>query len=280
MSVIYLFPGQGSQQPGMGDELFERYPRITAAADEILGYSIAMLCRDNPDERLGQTQYTQPALYTVNALMLQARIDAGGAPDLVAGHSLGEYNALLAANVFDFATGLRLVQKRGQIMAGASGGGMAAVLGLDADAVRGVLQGEGLDTIDVANYNAPTQTVVSGLRADVEAAADAFTAAGAKRYIVLEVSGAFHSRYMNEAAAEFGEFIAGFEFNAPRIPVIANIDAKPYEAGQVADRLTRQINNSVCWTDSLRLLLTEPEPEFEEVGSGGVLAGLLRQIQR
>ena len=157
MSVVYLFPGQGSQAVGMGQEVLDSYDEYIHKTDDILGYSIKSLCLEDPDSRLNLTQYTQPALFVVNSLLfLQKTEETQKKPDFVAGHSLGEYTALFAAGAFDFETGVRLVQKRGELMAEATGGGMAAVIGLGADAVRNVLSSSGFDTIDVANFNSPS----------------------------------------------------------------------------------------------------------------------------
>ncbi|MFT5130477.1 MAG: malonyl CoA-acyl carrier protein transacylase [Rhodothermales bacterium] len=279
MTRIFLFPGQGAQTVGMGADLFDRFADRTAEADAVLGYSIKALCLEDANEKLGQTQFTQPALYTVNALAYEAAIADGDAPDVVAGHSLGEYNALHAAGVFDFATGLRLVQRRGAIMSQASGGGMAAVLKLSEADVRAVIADSGLDSIDIANLNSPGQTVISGPAADIAAAQGAFEEAGA-RYIPLAVSGAFHSRYMQSAQDEFDAFLAEFALAAPQIPVIANVTAAPYEADAVQSTLSSQIANSVRWTESMGWCLSQGEPEFTELGPGRVLSGLLRQIQR
>ena len=199
--IAIMFPGQGSQEPGMGEGLFDLYPELVAQADEILGYSIKTLCLEDPAEQLSQTQYTQPALYTVNALsFLKQKQDAPDQrPMFYLGHSLGEYNALFAADVFDFATGLRLVRERGALMAEARGGGMAAIIGLGAEQVASVLEKEGLSTIDIANMNTPEQTVISGLAEDINHVQDVFQAAGARLCIPLKVSGAFHSIYMKVA---------------------------------------------------------------------------------
>ncbi len=165
----FIFPGQGSQEKGMGKQLFEAYPELTKVADHILGYSIENLCLADSRQVLDHTEYTQPALYVVNALSyLHEREIRGLEPGFLAGHSLGEYSALFAAGVFDFETGLRLVQKRGALMAEAKGGGMAAVIGMDAPQTMKVLSDSGLDSIDIANINSPQQTVISGARADVE----------------------------------------------------------------------------------------------------------------
>jgi trans-AT polyketide synthase/acyltransferase/oxidoreductase domain-containing protein len=280
MTKIYMFPGQGSQKKGMGEELFDRFPELVATADEILGYSIKDLCLEDADENLGNTAYTQPALYVVNALTYLAKVeDEGVKPDFVIGHSLGEYSALFAAGAFDFADGLKLVQKRGALMALATGGGMAAVLGMDGDAVRKALADISVDTIDVANLNSPKQTVISGLKADIDEHAPKLQDAGAMRVVVLPVSGAFHSRYMAGAADEFAKLLDEVAFKPLEIPCIANCSAQPYTDDTVAENLKSQIVSSVQWVDTITLLKKESEPEFTEVGPGRVLAGLLRQMR-
>jgi trans-AT polyketide synthase/acyltransferase/oxidoreductase domain-containing protein len=262
----------------MGADLFEQFPEETAAADALLGYSIKTLCTEDPDGNLNNTAFTQPALYVVNALSYLARVAAGEKADVCIGHSLGEYNALFAAGAFSFIDGLRLVQRRGAIMAKAEGGGMAAVLLMAPEAIRELLAKPELASIDVANYNSPRQTVISGPKADIDAAAEAFQEAGARRYVVLPVSGSFHSRYMAEAETEFRSFLADFTFNTPTVPVIANVTAKPY-GSEIADTLARQITGSVCWTDTVKSLLDD-DAEFVEVGPKAVLTGLLRDIRR
>ena len=280
MSRIYLFPGQGSQRKGMGADVFPKFPEETAAADAILGYSVAQQCIDDPGDKLSQTEYTQPLLFTVCALMyLDTLRETGNKPDMVAGHSVGEFAALFAAGVFDFATGLRLVQKRGELMSRAVGGGMAAVVGMTPEEIQGVLQAAGFTTIDVANLNSPKQSVISGLKDDVLAVQSAFEAAGAKKFVPLDVSGAFHSRYMRPSQAEFESFARTFTFAAPTVPVIANVTARPYEAAQIVDNMTRQITSPVRWVESMQYALQQPEPTFEEIGPGNVLTALLRQIK-
>ncbi|MGY0063717.1 ACP S-malonyltransferase [Streptomyces sp. LZ34] len=279
--VAYLFPGQGSQKLGMGAELFEDAKELTDIADEILGYSIRSLCLEDPDKRLDLTQCTQPALYVVNALSYYRLLKEGEPrPDYVAGHSLGEYNALLAAQAFDFATGLKMVKKRGELMGRAVGGGMAAVLGLGEKEVRDVLRDHGFDAIDVANLNSPSQTVISGLRADIERAKDAFQAAKARTYSILQVSGAFHSRYMSAAQQEFAAYVDELEIRPPAIPVIANSTARPYRPDRVAETLVAQIASAVRWSESIRYLLGNDEDEFLQVGPGRVLTSLIRSIRR
>jgi trans-AT polyketide synthase/acyltransferase/oxidoreductase domain-containing protein len=275
-----VFPGQGSQAAGMGEGLFERYPEITAAADEILGYSVAELCLREADERLHLTQYTQPALYVVNALAYRSRCDGGAPPpDFVAGHSLGEYNALLAAEVFSFEAGLRLVKRRGELMSAATGGGMAAILGCAWEQVEEILRTNGLTSIDVANYNSPTQVVLSGPAEDIARADALFSETGAT-YRILKVSAAFHSRYMEGFASPLAEALEGVELHPPKIPVIANVSARPYEVHQVREYLQRQMREPVRWLESVQYLLGVGVDEFEEVGPGTVLAKLIKSIRK
>ena len=214
MSIACLFPGQGSQSKGMGAELFDRYPDWTTIADDVLGYSIRELCLDDPRGELGQTAFTQPALFVVNAMSYRARTDEGLAPPaFVAGHSLGEYNALVAAGVFDFANGLRMVRERGALMGQISGGGMMAVIGLPPARIEAVLgASDGRD----AGWTWPISTRRNrrSSRARVEdlaATEAALKAAGARACIVLKVSAAFHSRYMHEPMRRFKTFLANFD---------------------------------------------------------------------
>ena len=279
MATVFMFPGQGSQALGMGAELFERYPDRVAEADAIIGYSIQELCLKNPDDKLHRTDYTQPALYIVDVLSCLAKIGEGGRmPDFVIGHSLGEYAALYAAGAFDFATGLKLVQKRGALMKAATGGGMAAILGMDGETVAAALVELGADRIDVANFNSPSQTVISGLKDDIEAFAPQLKEKGAKRVVILPVSGAFHSRYMKPAAEEFEAFLTGFTFGSLKIPCIANCSAEPYTDESIAPNLVRQIYSSVRWIDTVKGLREQGADTFVEVGPGTVLSGLARQI--
>ncbi|WP_432103584.1 ACP S-malonyltransferase [Streptomyces sp. bgisy091] len=276
-----IFPGQGSQARGMGRDLFGQFPELTAEADSILGYSVERLCEGaDPDRPLDSTRFTQPALYAVNALSYLARVRAGTyRADYFAGHSLGEYNALFAAGAFDFGTGLRLVRRRGELMAGMADGGMAAVIGLGEEAVRDVLTAPGLTGIDLANFNGGDQIVVSGPRDAVERSRQAFLDAGAKACIVLRVSGAFHSRHMAPARREFEEFLGGFAFQPLTTPVVANVTARPYEAGSVHALLADQLVRPVCWEQSVRYVMAQGEAEFEEVGPGTVLTGLVKKIR-
>lgn len=274
-----MFPGQGSQSPGMGAGLFERYSGLVAEADTVLGYSTKELCLENPDGMLNRTDYTQPAMYIVDVLSFLAKTeDEKIKPDFVIGHSLGEYAALYAAGAFDFTAGLRLVQKRGALMNAASGGGMAAILGMGGDAVAAALADLGAHSIDVANFNSPGQTVISGLKADIETFAPQLKEKGARRVVILPVSGAFHSRYMKPAAEEFDAFLDGFSFSCLNITCIANCSARPYTDDAIASNLVKQIYSSVRWIDTVRGLRELGADTFIEVGPGTVLNSLVRQI--
>ncbi|EJQ38289.1 PfaD family protein [Bacillus cereus BAG5X1-1] len=279
--TTYVFPGQGSQYKGMGGTLFDEFAELTAKSDEILGYSIKELCLNDPYQQLGQTQFTQPALYVVSALSYLKKIKGiGKKPDYVAGHSLGEYNALFAAGVFDFETGLKLVKKRGELMSQATGGGMAAVLGLTKDQVNRILTKNDLSGIDVANHNSPSQIVISGLKADIEFAQPIFEAKGAMLYMPLNVSGAFHSRYMMDAKGEFSDFLEELELGDIEIPIISNVYARPYKQNEIKRNLILQITSQVNWNDSIRYLMGLGETSIEEIGPGNVLEKLVNNIQQ
>lgn len=279
--LAFLFPGQGSQMRGMGAQLFDAFPDITKKADDILNYSIKQLCLENPNEQLNQTQYTQPALFTVNVLMyLQKCKDMKVKPDYVAGHSLGEYNALFAANVFDFETGLQLVRKRGELMSQAQGGGMAAIIGLDIETIHHILQENKLTNIAIANHNSYTQIVISGLKQDIEQAQTIFKSVNSANFIPLKVSGAFHSPHMLKAQQEFAKFLKNFKFARPTKPIIANINALPYHPTIIQDNLINQISHSVKWISTIEYLNAQGEITFEEIGPGNVLKGLLQRIQK
>jgi trans-AT polyketide synthase/acyltransferase/oxidoreductase domain-containing protein len=277
--TTFVFPGQGSQKKGMGAGLFEKFAQLTAKADEILGYSISELCLRDPQSQLTQTQFTQPALFVVSALSYLNLIEKQQRPDYVAGHSLGEYNALFAAGAFDFETGLRLVKRRGELMSRISGGGMAAVVGLDETKVRRVLEENHLDDVDVANYNAPGQLIISGLRETITRAKPIFEAAGA-RFAQLQVSGAFHSRHMVPARQEFSIFLRQFEYEDLKIPVVSNVEAGFYTRDRIVELLSGQLAQPVRWADSIQFLRGKGETIFVEVGPGNVLTKLIEKIQQ
>lgn len=274
-AIAWVFPGQGAQRRGMGAELFPRFPDLTAVAEKILGYSLRELCLEDPDDRLRRTEYQQPALFAVGAMSALARREDGDPePRYLAGHSLGEYAALFAAGCFDFAAGLRLVARRGQLLGQASGGGMAAVLGPPVERVRELLAEAEADDLDVANLNAPAQVVVAGPVASIDRLAKLVSDGKHGRCLPLRVSAAFHSRYMIPAAREFGRAVAECSFESPRIPVIANVTARPYRDGEVAELLVRQISSPVRWLDSMRFLRREGVSDVRELGPGRTLTGL------
>lgn len=278
--VAIVFPGQGSQRKGMGGDLFDEFAVWTSLADDILGYSIKRLCLEDPGRQLGETGYTQPALYVVNALSYLKKIrESDKLPDYVAGHSLGEYNALLAAGAFDFETGLLLVRERGKLMSRVSGGGMAAVIGLNSDKVESILWYYQIRGVEIANYNTPSQIVLSGSREEIKRISSIFEKEGAI-YIVLNVGGAFHSSYMSPLADEFGKYLDGFSFSDLKIPVISNYTARPYRQQEIKSNLTKQIDSPVKWTESISYIMSRGEVLFEEVGPGNVLTGLINKIQR
>jgi len=266
----------------MGAALFDRFADWTAEADAVLGYSIRELCQDDPRGELGLTQFTQPALFVVNAMTFRARMEDGAAPPaFVAGHSLGEYNALLAAGVFDFKTGVSLVKRRGSLMGEVSGGGMAAVIGLLPERIEAVLQAsEAGRQLDVANFNSFDQTVIAGPKDAIAAVKPEFEAAGVRAFIPLKVSAPFHSRYMKGPQSDFAGFLTDVPFAAPRIPVVANATAACYEADRVRETLASQIGSPVRWLDAMLFLLDQGVTDFVETGPGSVLAKLIAQIRK
>jgi trans-AT polyketide synthase/acyltransferase/oxidoreductase domain-containing protein len=286
-AIAFVFPGQGSQRRGMGEALFDEVPEyalVEHEVDELLGYSMRVLCLQDPDDLLNDTRYTQPSMYVVNALHYYRATREGVVPAYVAGHSLGEYNALLAADVFDLLGGLRLVKRRAELMAQARDGAMAAIVGLDPSRVAQVIEENGFGALDIANFNAPLQIVVSGPRGDIEQAGPAFEKAGARLYQPLRVSAAFHSRYMNGAALAFGEFLASVSFREPAVPVISNVTGLPVPTADpcptIRSLLTRQITHPVHWVQSIRYLLAQGVTDFRELGPGGVLTRLVQQVHR
>ncbi len=279
-----MFPGQGSQAKGMGGTLFDELGEYTARADAVLGYSIRELCLEDPRNQLDRTEFTQPALYVVSALSYYKKLAAGTKPDFLAGHSLGEFNALLAAGAIDFETGLRIVRKRGELMGRVANGAMAAVLNATREEIEAVLAQNGLTGIDLANYNTPSQIVISGL-ADEMARAQPLFQTGKMLFYPLNTSGAFHSRFMSGAQQQFREFLQTITFAAPQIPVIANVTARPYRADAILENITTQMTSTVRWSETVQYLLAlgsaRGSPmELEEVGHGDVLTRLLQTIRR
>jgi malonyl CoA-acyl carrier protein transacylase len=271
----------------MGQGLFDEVPEYAAVekeVDTILGYSLRKLCLEDAGNRLKETQFTQPSLYVVNALHYYKAVSQGTRAAYLAGHSLGEYNALLAAGAFDFLTGLRLVKKRGELMSSATNGAMGAVIGLGVSMIVKVIEENGLAGIDVANFNTPSQTVVSGPVEDIKRAGPLFEKAGAKLYLPLPVSAAFHSRYMTDSAKAFADFLGPLSFASPKTPVVANVTAELYPADNgsesVKSLLVDQIDHPVQWTKCIHFLINQGVTQFSEMGPGNVLTRTVQQIQQ
>lgn len=279
MNKAFLFPGQGSQTSGMGSKLFPQFPDLVDEVNGVLGYSIIELCEKEDGSELNRTNFTQPALYVVSCMESMYQISKGQIPSFAAGHSVGEFAALQAAGVFSFSDGLQMVAKRGEIMSKVSGGGMAAVIGMEGDAISSILIEQGADEIDLANFNSPGQIVISGPDSQIKQVLKPIKDAGARMVVPLQVSGAFHSRMMHEPAKEFAKFLQNFSFSEPSFPVFSNVEAMPYSSPEVIpDLLIRQIFSPVRWTEVIQGLRAGGAEEFIECGPGQVLSKLLRKI--
>lgn len=275
----FLFPGQGSQSKGMGKALFDEFKELTEKANKILGYSIKELCLEDPRKELNQTQFTQPALYVVNAFSYLNKMKSSKQkPDFVAGHSLGEFNALFAAECYDFESGLKLVKKRGELMSQATEGGMAAILNATQKEIETILGENDLSDIELANFNTLSQIVVSGPKDQIKKA-ELFFQKGKMQYIPLNTSGAFHSKFMVQAGRKFEAYLKKFEFSDPATPIISNFTAKPYKKGEMVENLSKHIVNPVRWTDSVQYLMKKGVIDFEEIGNGNILTKLIQKIK-
>jgi len=283
--IAFLFPGQGSQYVGMGKGFHRVYPeaeKIFQKAKEVLSFDLKELCFRGPEEELRKTINTQPALLTINWIATCALKEKNIKPTVVAGHSLGEYSALLAAEALDYPTTLRLVRRRAELMEEASknsDGGMAAIIGLPKDIVLSLC--EKIGEVAAVNFNSPSQIVISGKREKVEKAAEQLKQKGARRVITLPVSGAFHTFLMREAARKFSQELDKTFFSEPTCPIITNAFAEyATNSKEIKKALKKQMDHPVLWEDAMKKLISEGIELFIEVGPGKVLQGLLRKINR
>jgi [acyl-carrier-protein] S-malonyltransferase len=286
--IAFVFPGQGSQAAGMGKALhdsFESSRSLFAEADAALGFPLSELCFQGPDDQLKLTENTQPAILAVSTAACRVLSEAGVRPDFVAGHSLGEYSALVAANSLSLSDALRVVRKRGTYMQESvpvGQGAMAAILGLTADQVealcREAAQGE---ILSPANFNSPSQIVIAGAAAAVDRALHLAKSHGARKAVQLSVSAPFHCALMEPAQDRLAKDLKQISFRNPAPPLINNADAAEVRSGDaIGDSLSRQICSPVRWTESIQRLISAGVHLFVEVGPGKVLSGLIRQIDR
>jgi [acyl-carrier-protein] S-malonyltransferase len=286
--LAFLFPGQASQYCGMGRDLAANFPESKAvfdAADSALGFSISQTCFEGSEEALKLTENTQPAILTVSTAAYRALEKQGIIPDFVAGHSLGEYSALVAAGGLDFSAAVKLVRGRGKYMqeaVPAGQGAMAAILGLSPTEVADICKKAAeIEIVSPANLNSPEQTVISGSAAAVKRAVEIASQSGAKRAVILPVSAPFHCALMLPAQQRLEADLRKTQFSALKIPLISNVDAEAITSGEEArDALIRQVTAPVRWLDSVREMIESGVTVFVEVGPGKVLTGLLRQIDR
>lgn len=284
--VAYVFPGQGSQWVGMGHDLYVNLPEAKAVfeeADSILGFALSALCFKGPEDVLRQTVNAQPAIMTVSVAYLRTnpQLQDRPQPSFLAGHSLGEYTALVAAGTLSFADALRLARERGRLMQEAgnqTSGGMLAVIGLDEATVQSVCQATGTE---IANINCPGQIAISGPSQVLDKAAQLAKEKGAQRVIPLPVSGAFHSRLMQPAADGMAQAVSNLQFQDAVIPIVANTTAQPMTSGNALKaELLSQLCHSVLWQKSVEWMIKEGALEFVEIGPGQVLTGLIKRISK
>lgn len=281
--IAFLFPGQGAQAVGMGKDLYENSAakNVFDTADKTLNKSITTLCFEGPDDALKQTVNTQPAIVTMSIAALEAlksQIDIK--LDYVAGHSLGEYCAMYTAGVMSLENTLKAIQKRADLMGETKGGAMAAVLNASEEALtESLAEASKVGYVDVANYNSPAQVVITGEENAVAKAGELLLEKGARRVVPLAVSGAFHSKFMENAGKEFENFVCELELNDASIPVVTNVDAQPTTLGsEFREKMPKQIYSSVYWTQTIQNMVSNGVEIFVEIGPGKVLAGLNKKI--
>lgn len=286
--ISILFPGQGSQYVGMGSDLYQKFDmakEIYKRAEVILGYDIKEISFNGPPEELKKTEICQPAIFLHSIILFKLLREKGVAIDCVAGHSLGEYVSLTAAGSVDFANGLRLIKKRGELIKEASErnpGSMAAIIGLDRKKVRKIckeLSKKGV--LQPVNYNSPGQIVVSGSKELISQAIESAKSEGALKALELEVSGAFHTVFMKRAYDGIGEYLENFSIMRPDIPIISNVTIKPMtKPDEIKKNIAQQLISPVMWEDSIRYMIDKGTDIFIEVGPGRVLRGLLKRIDK
>lgn len=282
--IAFLFPGQGAQSVGMGKELYDNFSaakNVFDKADEVLGKSITTLCFEGPEESLKQTVNTQPCIVTTSIAALEAlKSELNINPDYTAGHSLGEYCAMYTAGVMSLETALKAIQKRADLMGQTKGGAMAAILNAPEGSVEEALkEASSVGYVDVANYNSPVQVVITGDENAVKKAGEILMEKGARRVVPLAVSGAFHSKFMENAGKEFEGFVSDLELNNASVPVVTNVDANATtDSSDFRAKMPKQIYSSVHWTQTIQKMVADGVEIFVEIGPGKVLAGLNKKI--
>lgn len=282
--IAFLFPGQGSQAVGMGKDLYDNFEaakNVFDSADKILGKSITTLCFEGPEENLKQTVNTQPCIVTMSIAALEAlKSQLDITPTFTAGHSLGEYCAMYCSGVMNLETTLKAIQKRADLMGATKGGAMAAILNAPEGSLEKALKGASeVGYVDVANYNSPAQVVITGDENAVKKAGELLSEAGARRVVPLAVSGAFHSKFMEEAGHEFASFVQDLDMENAQVPVFTNVDAQATMlSAEFKNKMPKQIYSSVHWTQTIENMIKDGVDTFIEIGPGKVLAGLNRKI--
>lgn len=276
--IAYVFPGQGAQFKGMGADLFPLFREETKKASSLLGYDIENLCLEDANDQLKSTQFTQPTIYFVSCLdYMKRKKESGNKPDFVCGHSLGEYSAMFAAGVFDLFTGLLIVNKRAELMGKIKNGSLMAIIGPEVSNLNQILSDESISTIDIANFNTPDQAVIGGPTADLENLKVVLEKYGF-RCVELNVSGAFHTRYMEPARIEYMRFLMNFDFHNPTIPTISSCTGSLLDPKYILETLGFQLVKSVRWVKTIKTLMSMSVNTFIEVGPGEILTRLNKKI--